>query len=502
MRRNPVRIALVLVLAFVLLCSCASPKSAFEQPKKVTVSLSVSSLTLFSGEQYTFNPTFKNTDEQPDLIWTSSDESVLEVTQSGIVMAKNQTDKSQKAKVTATLESNPNMKSECTVTVFSPFQVHFVTAGPGQDARSQAIISWHSPYPASVLEYTDANGDSFTNSVTLDGERTKSDWADLFSIYRYKTVLENLEPDCTYKYRIKIFDTHYSQVQEFRTAGEDGTFSVAWLSDVHASRPESLENIRQLLGYMNEKEDIAFCLFSGDFVNQGKRYGYWESWTDGDLLDDMEYAFAIGNHEYYPNNTADKATPSYYLDFVAIPENSGQSPDSDFWFRYDNVLFICLDTMAADFGGLETREKQAQWFRSVVEKNKGSYTYLIAAQHYAFLDGDAEGTGFYSFWYPIFDECGVDLALASDSHIYSRSKTLFGDQVSEQGTVYMTSPMTEGKALSEIVSKDDQTGRRSAFFSVDKVVGGAYIKVTPQSLTVHVIGKDGAEYDSVTIRAR
>ncbi len=503
MKRIALRTTIVLALVLALLFSCASPKQTQNwSQKKVSVSLGISNLTLLSGEQYSFNPTFKNTDEYPNLIWSSSDENVLEVTQSGIVMAKNQTNKSQSAKITAALESNPNMKSECTITVLSPYQAHFVTAGPGQNAQNEAVISWHSPYPASVLEYTEANGNDFTKRIEAECERTTSDWADLSSIYRYKVVLKDLEPGSTYKYRIKVTDTAVSEESTFRTAPDNGTFSFAWLSDVHAASADSMANIKALLEYERQKTDIAFCLFTGDMVNQGKRYKYWEGWTDSGLLSEMEYAFVIGNHEYYPNNTADKATPSYYLDFAAIPDNSGESPKSDFWFRYDNVLFICLDTMASDFGGQETREKQASWFKDVVKENQGKYTYLIVAQHYAHLDGDTEGTGFYSFWYPIFDECGVDLALSSDSHRYSRSKILFNDQVSEKGTIYMTSPMSEGKTLSEITSKADQLGKRSEFFTVDKVPGGAYITVTPQNLTVHVLGKDGVEYDSVTIQAK
>ena len=46
-------------------------------------------------------------------------------------------------------------------------------------------------------------------------------------------------------------------------------------------------------------------------------------------------------------------------------------------------------------------------------------------------------------------------------------------------------------------------GERSAFNAVEKkLMGGSYVEVTPQSLTVHVIGKDGIEFDSVTIPAK
>ena len=217
----------------------------------------------------------------------------------------------------------------------------------------------------------------------------------------------------------------------------------------------------------------------------------------------MSYSFLIGNHEYYPNNTPESATPSYYLDFAAIPDNHGNSAPADYWFLYDNVLFICLDSMAADFAeGNRIRDRQLGLIKTAISEAWGDFTYIIVAQHYAFLDGDADGTGKYSYWYQAFDNVGIDLALSSDTHAYSRSKTLFNDHEDIFGTVYVTSPKTDGKELSEIVSDDEKLGIRSAYNSSATVTGGCYIDVTPEKMTLHLIGKDGIEYDSVVIPAR
>ncbi len=508
MKRYRLKLFAVIILIASVLASCATsaPSGGYAPPKKnITVSLGTSSLTLISGQSHTFSPTFKNTDSAPDLVWTSSDQSILSVSPDGTITAENTTDGNITATITAAIADNPNMKSVCTVTVFPEEKTHFLTAGPGQDASSQTIISWHNPQGTCTLEYTDPSGSEFTHSIAVEGEPTASDWADLSSIYRYEVTLTDLVPDSEYRYRVVTPGGKATETQSFRTAGTDGTFSFAWMSDIHASTAASLQNFQTLLKTAGEKADLSFCLFTGDMVNQGKRYTYWESWTDSKVLSDMSYAFVIGNHEYYPNNSLETATPSYYLDFAARADNHGSSIASDYWFLYNNVLFICLDSMAPDYARKQSPnpylESQARWFEEVMQENAGRYRYIIVCQHFAHLDGDDEGTGFYSFWYPYFDKYGVDLALTSDSHKYSRSKTLYNDQVSETGTVYLTSPMSEGKELDEIISID-QPGRRSAFFTNKKVKGGAYIEVTPQSLTVHVIGKDGIEYDSVTIPAK
>lgn len=401
---------------------------------------------------------------------------------------------------------NSNVAASVAVDVKADYQTQFIMAGPGQDASRQAIISWHSPCPTSTLEYTDAYGTEFKNSLTLEGVPTESDWEDRSSVYRYRAVLSDLVPGSTYRYRVREKESGTSEVCEFRTAGTDGTFSFAWLSDIHAKKASAFDNAQKLLEYEKQKADISFCLFTGDMVNQGKRYRYWESCKDSGLLTRMQFAFVIGNHEYYPNKKLETATNSYYLDFAAIPDNHGSSPSSDYWFLYNNVLFICLDTIAAQFYTDQDinpiLESQAKWLEETVRENEGKYKYLIVAQHYAFLDGDVPGTGYYNFWYPIFDRCKVDLALASDTHAYSRSKVLFNDNEADSGTVYMTSPKTEGSKMSGIISDDSKLGTRSAFNSVKTVIGGSYVEVTPESLTVHVLGENLTEFDSVTIPSR
>ena len=502
------------VLSVLLLCavlvSCATGSTYTPPAKNVTVSLGTSSLTMVSGRSHTFSPTFKNTDTAPELIWTSSDESILKVETDGTITAFNTTDRTVSATVTAALADNPNMRSVCTVAVLPANSIHFLSAAPGQDASTQVVISWHCPAPTCRLEYTDDNGSDMVNGIDLEGTPTVSEWADLDTVFRYELTLSGLVPGADYSYRVVTPDGNPSAVQTFRTAGGDGCFAFAWMSDIHASTAASMQNFSELLGYAQSSFDVSFCLFTGDMVNQGKRYIYWDSWTDSGVLAPMSYAFVIGNHEYYPNNSLPAATPSYYLDFVPTPANHGSSPAADWWFIYDGVLFVFLDSMTADYERAaghpdETNpalHAQAEWLAEIVEQNEGAYRYLIVAQHFAFLDGDEEGTGFYSFWYPVFDKYCVDLALSSDSHVYSRSNTLSGDCEAEMGTVYITSPMAEGKELDEIICNRSTGSSRCAAESTSKVKGGCVITVSPQDLTVHMIGRGGLEYDGVTIPCR
>lgn len=397
--------------------------------------------------------------------------------------------------------SNANPQTE--IQVLSSKPVHFLTAGPGQDASTQTVISWHALTPSCTLVYAPSSEPGQTKSVVLEGEPTKSDWYDLDSIYRFKITLSELTPGTTYTYQVKTEDGQLSDAGEFKTAGTDGTFSFAWLSDIHINLADNMKNVSELLSYIKEKTDIDFCLFSGDMVNRGQTYRYWDYWTESGVLSEMEYAFVVGNHEYYTSKNKKVSESTYFMDFAAIPENHVEgSSDADYWFLYDNVLFLCLDSIAADIAqGNSVRDRQLDLIKTAIDQEWGHFRYIIVVQHYAFLDGDADGAGKYSYFYQVFDNAGIDLALSSDTHAYSRSKTLFNDHEDSFGTVYVTSPMTEGKEFSEFVSITDSLGERSAYNTVSDVSGGCYIEVTPTELTLHVLGRDGVEYDSVTIPA-
>lgn len=506
-------VTFVLCLAFV---SCSSTSGTASSASLVqAVRLDSYTETILYNGTATLNSEVKfksgvDGSESIGLIWSSSDESVLEVSD-GVLVAHNSGPENVTVKVVAALSNDPSKSATCTVTVLSSYP-HLLMAGPGQDSSTEAVISWLSPYESCTLEHCVSGSSSWT-SVPATGVMTTSDWADIPGMYRYSVELSDLVPGSAYSYKVSWIDDSgealSSDVSSFSTAGSSGSFSFAWLSDRHINVPDGMGNIVELLSYFEEQNgpsNLDFCLFSGDMVNKGQVYLYWDYWTESGLLDDMQWAFLIGNHEYYPKGKKGITANSYFLDAVAIPDNSLAAPDSCYWFIHDGVLFICMDSMAPEATLLPAADTdlaaQVSWFEDVVSMNAGRFRYLVAVQHYAFLDGDEDGVGNYRVWQPVFDRCGVDLALASDTHSYTRSLALYGDAVSEVGTVYVTSPETEGKGLSDFSNAVDKLGSRAAYYTDENVVGGVWFEVNPECMTMHVIGKDGVEFDSVSITSR
>ena len=515
---------LTLALVFTF-CACSQGGGSVAVEK---VKLNKTSLTLTSGDTFQLTATVTPEGASQEVTWTSANGSYATVSKDGLVKVKNTGNSSATVKITATSVADTTKKASCTITVkiappetFTLSKIGMVTSGPGEDASTEAVISWHAPSTGSVLEYTDANGQDFTHTEACDGELSTAKWADTATHYRCRVELEGLTPGATYKYRIKDSEGKYTDVAEFRTAVADTTdFQFMWLSDLHTPKGGTsyINRVKELIGFAQEKEgvDIDFCLFTGDMVNKGQDYFHWNYWSDSKLLNDMEYAFVCGNHDYYPYDSKDRTTNAYYKDVAAYPFNNTEGEayvmDSNYWFLWNRVLFVCIDNFTSE--GSETSGKpgstlkeQQAWFKAVVDANAGEYDYLIYCQHLPFFNTDTAPCdyGYYRDWYKIFDEYGVDFALSSDEHTYRRTNPLLNDAKVDldadgkvdKGTVYVTSNQTEGSAVSALIN-EAKAGLKYVAYTAGGI-GGVYFTVTPDEMTLHQVGAGGKEYDTITV---
>lgn len=515
----------MLVLSF---CACSQGENASAAVTKVT--LNKSSITLTSGDSYQLIATASPEGASQDFSWKSSSNTYATVTADGLVKVKNTGNKSASVTITATSKADSSKKATCTITVkvappaaFTLSKTGMVTSGPGEDASREAVISWHSPTKGTSLEFSDANGSDFIHTVDnsdCSEVLSTANWADTAAHYRCRVVLDGLTPGSTYKYRIKDADGSYTATAQFRTAESDTTnFNFMWLSDNHVpdGGTSTLDRIKELITFAKNKPDVDpdFVLFTGDMVNKGQIYRHWNYWSTSGLMSDMTYAFVCGNHDYYPYGSKDRTTNAYYKDVCAYPFNYSEDGktvlDSNYWFIWNRVLFVCVDNFTSE--GSETKTKsgssfsdQLAWFKAVVEANAGDYDYLIYAQHLPFFDTDTEPCdyGYYDEWYKTFDLYKVDFALSSDEHTYRRSYPLLNDAKVDlvdgkvaSGTVYVVSNQTEGTSISKL-DNEVTSGSKYVQYTAGGI-GGVYFTVTPTEMTLHLIGSGGREYDTITV---
>ena len=524
-------IALSVIFTF---CACTQKGEAPGSAAVEKITLSKKTLELDGGQSYQLTATVYPETAPQEVKWTvSAGKDYAKVTSSGKVTVDNNGNSSASATITVTSVADSTKKATCKITVnvtppskFTLSGIGMVTAGPGENASESMIISWHSPSQGSFLEYTDAGGEAFTNTVAnadCNEALSTAKWADTATHYRCKVTLEGLTPGSTYKYRINDGSGNYSDVATFRTAGTDTTFQFMWLSDLHTGKygDNYIKRVDELIDFANEKEgvDVDFCLFTGDMVNKGQIYKHWDNWSASKLMNEMTYAFVCGNHDYYPYGSKDRTTNAYYKDACAFPSNNvagGKSVlDSNYWFIWNRVLFVCIDNFTSE--GTETQKldgaslsAQKAWFKAVLDSiDTDDYDYLIYCQHLPFfIDDEPCSYGLYTDWRSLFDEYKVDFALSSDEHAYTRTNPLLNDAKQEltdgkvtTGTVYMTSYETEGSSIGTASNQSAKKngGKYAAFYGGGGVGGGVYFTVTPEEMTMHLICAGGVEKDTITV---
>ena len=420
--------------------------------------------------------------------------------------------------------------------------VDIIYSNPGEDCSTQITISWHAKSRYSTLIYTLKSDPTyaFATSMLVTGvyDETSFFHYDVAKFYKCSVPLKNLDPDTEYIYKIKCED-YTSEQYTFKTAGA-AEFTFAYMSDIHAIPYDNLElgmtavkKLQTVQTLIDKAEQVnntkmSFVITTGDETWRGSQYSNWLEWSKTTLTSvrkDYLWVSCPGNHEYYTQTTnsvwnyyPDKyssnpsaiySDPEYFYNTYfnavkSVPKNGPEGIPSSYYTLYNNILFICIDSMqVGDYGKLnETRD----WFERVVQKNEGKYQYIIVYQHYPWYDFVTGEDKYAHRWNDLFDKYGVDLALSGHMHGYLRTKALYNGKAtteSKKGTVYVVSPQI-GDRPKEVSGYTNEAlfAYRVSTKSWTDYSALSTISVTQEGLTYKLIDVNGKVKDTFTIEAR
>ena len=121
----------------------------------------------------------------------------------------------------------------------------------------------------------------------------------------------------------------------------------------------------------------------------------------------------------------------------------------------------------------------------------------------------------FKHWSELFDEVGVDLAIAGNNHVYLRTKPIFNGKVNDGkagngqkartanglGTVYMQTSSSDngrGRALSEKEYLNKEL-IQSRWSEGPHTVSAIHMKVSGKSIELKLLNRDGFVIDSTAI---
>ncbi|WBW49666.1 S-layer homology domain-containing protein [Peptoniphilus equinus] len=338
-----------------------------------------------------------------------------------------------------------------------------------------------------------------------------------------KVTFTGLKADTTYMYRFGNGDGPVSEVKTFAT-GSDGAFSFFLAGDpqIGAGQLESdREGWGHTLDILNDLDPQAsFLLSAGDQVNSNSNEAQYDAYINRDGFDGMTLAPVIGNHD--SGNFA-------YSEHFAVPNGQAEGQTeagSNYYYVYNNTLFIALNTNSHEFAEHEntiktaiaaTQDQDIKW--RVVTFHQPPYTVASHA-----FDDYVES--FRATLVPMLEKYDVDLVLNGHDHVYTRTHVMKNDEpqvawennevgkaptefVNPDGIIYVTTNSASGSKHYNIQNRDFEY---AAVKNQEHVPNITDVSVTDQAITVttyrttdqsvvdsFTIYKDAAVTDNVTV---
>lgn len=325
-------------------------------------------------------------------------------------------------------------------------QIHL---GPGAD-ESQVIITWNWPTlairPIEQLRYhrTDDPG---TEQV-VDGT-----WVDYLNPRASNhVVLSGLEPGTSYTYQVGSEASGWTEPREFTTGSDADSWNFLDFTDaqigVNLGIAKQTETWNNTIGTaLADFPNTSLILHTGDQIEGwGDPNAQYDGFFSAPAVSRIPTAVVPGNHEQY-------ALPmNHYDERFTFPNRSDDKNMRDYWFEYNNVLFVGLDSnrnSAADI------DLHADFLRQAVAAKGEANDWIVVFFHHApFSQGshvaDGDVVSLRDNLAPVVSEVGADLVLNGHDHIYTRSHLMEGstpvvpDTRAERGDVLYP---TKGQVL-------------------------------------------------------
>lgn len=391
-----------------------------------------------------------------------------------------------------------------------------VIANVGEDASTMIRLNWHSDEGVGegVCRYTLADDWDWSDAKSVKAQQElctvfdsiyskTADGKDFYEDARFiRNTLEisSLIPGTQYKYYIEGDNT----VRYFKTAPVDNNWTAAIISDFHAyaplpARTSAAMNMLSMLEWQRGEFDMV--LHVGDIIAWGGSYSFWRNLYANRPFEKYVWAGVNGNH--------DNMSRGYALQTNQFFANTNNNPFNGYdgemgvcyHFTYGNTLFIMLnnESMRSDEG---LRNAQ-QWVREVIANNPARF--IVVMEHYQWFYGESGKSSQYDRWKDLFDECGVDLAIGANNHIYARTNALFNGEETDgsKGTVYVQTPSSDndrGQGVQKWTENLNVIQHR--WSEGPKTVGALLLTATNDNLIITLHDRKGNTLDTVIVKSK
>ena len=361
----------------------------------------------------------------------------------------------------------------------------------GKDGTERNFTWYANTKEKGKFEFAKLNAEKDFKDATVLDATVKETNKDGFS--SNQVTLDGLEPDTEYMYRFSNGDT-VSEVKTFKTGGTgDFSFFAAGDPQIGSGGPlNGKEGWDKTLNLLPELDSSAsFLLSLGDQVQAGKDEEEYDAYINREGFNGLTLAPIIGNHDDRGN-----AHEEHFK--VSNVQNEGKSnAGSNYYYVYNNTLFICLNSNNKDYGEHKVTIEKA------IAENPNVKWRVVTFHHPPYTVArhalDKYITDMRSTLVPILKENKIDLVLNGHDHVYTRTHVMDGtkpiiewengeegkapnEYVNPKGIIYVTTNSASGSKFYDIMQ--DKKFEYSAVKNQEKVPNISNVKVTDNSIEV------------------
>ncbi|MBQ4317089.1 MAG: discoidin domain-containing protein, partial [Clostridia bacterium] len=340
----------------------------------------------------------------------------------------------------------------------------------GSDESERNFV-WFHPLNTGSLEIAVRNGNTFPTEYKSIA--TSIEFSTVANAYIHRAYVYGLEPETEYVYRLKNGSV-VSKNYYFKTAATDH-FSFAFAGDPqigaygvnHIGNDGS--NWAKAVDFVKNKfSDTTLFLTAGDQVNNGNNETQYDAFLAPANLPSFAFATTIGNHETSYYNMADySGGPGIYQAHYNLPNNltdgtayNKTETGSNYWYTYNNVLFMHLNSNSLSYAEHEA------FMKAAIAANP-NVTWKVVVMHY----------GLFGAWYfesdsiiqrrnglaTVFDSLDIDVVLNGHEHVYARSYMIENGTTAKittptqasvtdpKGILYITASSSSGSKYYELL---------------------------------------------------
>lgn len=257
-------------------------------------------------------------------------------------------------------------------------------------------------------------------------------------IYACKVTGVKVDPNKEYAYAVGNGDTQ-SEIYYFKTQ-DPSNFNFIFVGDPQIGASHDVDGDSEgwmdcLEAALGKFENTNFILSAGDQVETYRNGSFDESEYEGffgnfildeedtqqhQLLTSIPFAPAIGNHDTNPLH-------AYHFSVPNESDLGYTTGGGDYWFTYDNTLFMVLNTNGSSFTCHD------EFMAEAIEANPDALWKVVVFHHslYSSASHITDVNNIRLGMAPLMDEYDIDVVLAGHDHFYARTYQLVSGEESE-----------------------------------------------------------------------